>query len=77
MSDGAGPILPGPRSPYWACGGCGLNTHWASRITCRCGAAAPAKVVAVARRNATPAQGPGNGTNQDGNANSRPPRRAP
>eukprot|EP00959_Pyramimonas_sp_CCMP1952_P385725 8083822-Pyramimonas_sp.AAC.2 len=48
MSNG-GEVLPGPRTPFWSCGGCGLSATWASRAQCRRGRPAPARIAKAAR----------------------------
>ena len=44
-------VLAGPRTPYWGCKR-GCDGNYASRIKCRCGAAAPTTIMQKANRNA-------------------------
>ena len=44
-------VLAGPRTPYWGCKR-GCDGNYASRIKCRCGAAAPTTIMHKAKRNA-------------------------
>ena len=48
-------VLGGPRTPYWGCNRCGSAYNYASRIKCRCGAAAATSNVQAAKRNAAAA----------------------
>ena len=45
-------LLPGPRFPMWGCSRCGHSANWASRIKCKCGAAAPTRIIQAAKRGA-------------------------
>ena len=37
-------VLEGPRTPHWACSGCGTSNNWVSPVVCRCGKACSQKV---------------------------------
>ena len=45
-------VLLGPRFPSWGCSKCGNSAKWASRIKCKCGVAAPTRIVQAAKREA-------------------------
>ena len=45
-------VLDGPKFPIWGCSKCGSSHNWASRIKCRCGSAAPTRIIQAAKREA-------------------------
>ena len=57
-----GPILAGPKQPFWQCGICGQDRLWACRIECsKCKNRAPGHIVGAARKQAKAAVAAGAG----------------
>jgi len=48
-------VLPGSRTPHWACPNCTRANNWACRIVCRCGKEAPSSILNRARDQANKA----------------------
>ena len=60
-----GAVLPGPKTPHWACG-CGFSCNWACRTRCKmCATWAPKNVLAAARHRAKAAAGKADKENED------------